>query len=501
MALMLILMMSIFCGTVIFTASAQSVDITVTIQRVTLFEDPDPGDGAFDGDLYAEAQIGNEAVQASPTLDNYRDISPHWTFTRTLDLSDYPVGAVPITLSLWDSDLVTDDILDLNPADNIQKLFLSFDPATNTWAGTTANSYSKGDGDSEHFGIDEGGEQSAMIFYITTSSNGDTDEDGIPDGVELDGIYDTNGNLVTDMAALGADPCRKTVAVEIDYMTGHLPMGAAMNEAIQMFNNAPVDAVTSCPYAGFPRAPTGVDLLVDVDDTLTEQPVFSCEDFDAIFKFNHFGPERALYFHYNVWAHKHDETSSSGVACGRLNEKDFIVSLGGFSNQVGTTRDQSGTFVHELGHTLGLGHGGGDGVNYKPNYLSVMSYTFQNVGLTNTAGSRIDYSREVLPTLNELDLRETRGISDGLFLTLWTTLTGNGMGVGVGPMDWTGTDVDGDGIYRMMMVSRHNADVCVNRIKWQLKPLPRTNSSPDQEITDGPNRQCDNRQYHSRLGR
>ena len=32
--------------------------------------------------------------------------------------------------------------------------------------------------------------------------------------------------------------------------------------------------------------------------------------------------------------------------------------------------------MHELGHTLGLQHGGADDVNLKPNYLSVMSYAF-----------------------------------------------------------------------------------------------------------------------------
>lgn len=35
---------------------------------------------------------------------------------------------------------------------------------------------------------------------------------------------------------------------------------------------------------------------------------------------------------------------------------------------------QAGTFMHELGHTLGLLHGGRDITNFKPNYLSVMSY-------------------------------------------------------------------------------------------------------------------------------
>jgi hypothetical protein len=142
-----------------------------------------------------------------------------------------------------------------------------------------------------------------------------------------------------------------------------------------------------------------------------------------------------------------------------------MVSLGKFlPTQNGNTNQQTGTFVHELGHTLGLDHGGGDGVNFKPNYFSIMSYTFQTVGIMNNAGIiQFDYSREALPRLDESDLAETRGISDGIFLTQWTNFFGAGGGVGVGPVDWTGTDVDGDGFMQNDVgVSLDlNADNCV----------------------------------------
>ena len=38
--------------------------------------------------------------------------------------------------------------------------------------------------------------------------------------------------------------------------------------------------------------------------------------------------------------------------------------------------------MHELGHNLGLRHGGDDNVHRKPNYLSVMNYSFQTTGMT-----------------------------------------------------------------------------------------------------------------------
>lgn len=38
--------------------------------------------------------------------------------------------------------------------------------------------------------------------------------------------------------------------------------------------------------------------------------------------------------------------------------------------------------MHELGHNLGLKHGGADlCINYKPHYLSIMNYTYQANGI------------------------------------------------------------------------------------------------------------------------
>ena len=140
--------------------------------------------------------------------------------------------------------------------------------------------------------------------------------------------------------------------------------------------------------------------------------------FDTIKNAN-FAAERAAVFHYNVWAHSlcADYGSTSGIsrnateAAFGSGASDFIVSLGGWTSDVGSANEQAGTFMHELGHNLGLRHGGEDHTQWKPNYISVMNYAFQTRGLfIGGTGGYFDYSRYDFPDLNENNLNETTGI-------------------------------------------------------------------------------------------
>jgi uncharacterized repeat protein (TIGR01451 family) len=428
-------------------AAAQPVQVTVTIMRVM---EVSCDDGAFTicpDDYYGRVNINGIGFQETDNgqFEDEPDVQPFWRFTRTVDLS---AGSIPIEIEIWDDDNASDDDqLDISPVGSALDLVLDLN--TGFWTGDVP----------QNVGFSSGS-HAKILFDVSISGNGDIDGDGIPDGVERFGIRDSNGNLDLDLAALGADPCRKTIAVEIDFMEQmgvghtHRPLAAALAEATAAYNAAPVNAVAGCPYAGFPTQATGVNFVVDVDDALGEMATLTWGAGAEGVRNANFSSFRRPYMHYSLWVHDQSTGNSSSGLCCSDSGKDALVSLGSWFNNVGMVRDQSGTLMHELGHALGYGHGGSDGINCKPNYLSIMSYTLQvtgvpdptlpanNVDFNNDgvfdARLRLDYSRSALPTLNEGALVEANGIGDGTDLATWSADAGANFQTSAGnaPIDW-----------------------------------------------------------------
>jgi hypothetical protein len=257
----------------------------------------------------------------------------------------------------------------------------------------------------------------------------------------------------------------------------------------------------------------GVELIVDPNHTAipeVQTVTFSDQGFVCPNSQANFFDLRNLYFapkfpdqHYTIFAHSSMATDTFNNPCTAGPSGDaefpglnFVVSLARFQN-LGFPSDvfslqTSGTLMHELGHNLGLHHGGGLGfgasvLNYKPNYLSVMNYNHQFTGViqSDAVGSRmfsqcsqdsdcgtgqscisyalngnyaqkscrkVDYSTQLLPSggntpgsLDEHDLDETAGLGSwnldlGLVSTCQTGVALFGVIASTGPVDW-----DGDG--------------------------------------------------------
>ncbi|MFP2924056.1 hypothetical protein ACLESO_02325 [Pyxidicoccus sp. 3LG] len=235
----------------------------------------------------------------------------------------------------------------------------------------------------------------AEARYGTNALSSDTDGDSISDFAEL---YGSGG---VDLRSYGADPRKRDVFVELDYYPNLKPIQAALDRVTTAFASAPVSN---------PNGSTGVALHLVVDQQIAAadadmnlSPAFA--DFDVI-KNKYFPARRAPFFHYGLIANQYDGGFSSGLSRG-IPGHDFMVTLGNWSTPGGTEQQQAGTIMHELGHNIGLQHGGNEGMNYKANYLSVMSYMYQLNGLrVDGTNGVVDYSRLRVAAVNEPFLNE-----------------------------------------------------------------------------------------------
>jgi hypothetical protein len=147
--------------------------------------------------------------------------------------------------------------------------------------------------------------------------------------------------------------------------------------------------------------------------------------------------------------------------------------------------------MHELGHNLGLRHGGPFSCdNFKPNYLSVMNYNFYTTGIPVGAAAgdtvpkscvtdadctapahcsgpnsvfpntcfRVDYSGVQLADLNELSLDETTGLSGSPTSTDISMFTTDGITPIHVPTNGTPIDWNQNGILETHVTQDINGD-------------------------------------------
>ena len=288
----------------------------------------------------------------------------------------------------------------------------------------------------------------AQAAIVPTAT--DSDGDGLPDSWETNGV-DTNGDgaIDLDLPALGADPRRADLFVELDYMPGLLPSTVELDRIRQSFAALPVSnpdgttVVTIHLDAGGAR---GAAYDLGGGNEIPYKQNLSGVDEVRKLRQQHSDPARANVFHYAVFGDSYGTGSSSGQAW--INGLELLVTVGPRYWGTASSDIRVGTFIHELGHNLGLTHGGTDGVNNKPNYLSIMNYSYQMTGIPQTAGGALfAYSTRAQNSLNESALTEADGLgaaAAGNQLYWWTGGTRH-QARADGPIDWNWNGVINSG--------------------------------------------------------
>ena len=230
----------------------------------------------------------------------------------------------------------------------------------------------------------------------------DDDGDGLVNVWETDGIRDCEGTMLLDLPGMGASPDHKDLFVELDWLDGREPSARAIQTVKDSFAAAPIDAGGIANPDGLRGIRLWVDTggLTDSSGALvgddfgggTEIPVADIPDPAGQFipplsegvgglpytvdidgngqtdfyevKRRNFDLIRTRVFRYSISARARDEVGNQYPG--------GQAELGG-DDSVGFSLLPV-VLMHELGHNLGLDHGGDEGLNCKPNHVSIMNY-------------------------------------------------------------------------------------------------------------------------------
>lgn len=218
----------------------------------------------------------------------------------------------------------------------------------------------------------------------------DSDGDNIPDEWETAGYdADGDGTIDVDLPALGADPMRRDIFMEVDIMNSLTnPPAAAVFTAIE-------DAFDAAPIINVGDIPNGINLVIDRSGSVPfstlvdmEDPTNAATDLTNFYDLkasNFDDANRGRLYQYVIWANM-IPGGYSGVSDPSINAAgtdfedpgdDLIVSFDDFPTSYQTDRSGAETLMHELGHNMMQRHGGANHYAYNPAYNSIMSYSWQ----------------------------------------------------------------------------------------------------------------------------
>jgi hypothetical protein len=231
----------------------------------------------------------------------------------------------------------------------------------------------------------------------------DTDKDGIPNTAKVKG--GTFAGL--DLYKMGARLGQRDLFIHVDYMgpeTGKavdlalVPQAESLQKVLDVFKRHKIQVHFD---VGNLFTSSEDPAKFNLSGNLSHEKQFSkCTEIPdpahpqncrSLYEFSSSSPDvrRRPIFRYMLLASSQIEDGgrdSSGIA--ELPGNKFEISLGqwqlsavGGKSKNMLVNFQAATIMHELGHTIGLRHGGFEHANLKPNYFSVMNYLYQLEGL------------------------------------------------------------------------------------------------------------------------
>jgi len=297
-------------------------------------------------------------------------------------------------------------------------------------------------------------------ILCTDPHDPDSDHDGLRDDWEIQGLRFVDGDVVS-LPRMGANPCSKDIFLQYDYEQGTRIPNISLQNVVNVFRDHQVQLhleTNQRPHSGTSSRMTS---------TLKADTASYAKDGDGDYFFE---PKRNWTHYYAYSHHRAGASSTWNHVTIAYHGPNWNCPPSVPNPQTNPRCQQSGhsrgqlqyLLTHELGHDLGLGHGGRDGgdqqksngelvyyqgswndENRKPNYRSVMNYRYNRGNLcynpsNNRFIGRFEFQTQGLPTLDENDLDER---PDSAFATALRSLScGNPNQVSV--IAYTCTDPD-----------------------------------------------------------